>query len=249
MVTLIEKAFFKLKNIKLFILVLIGQIMLFFTIIKSITRSISLMQFLNAYNFCNYVIMTIVFIIAIYKVVNTEQIRSKFIPNFELLGAKKSMYIYKLSYILELMIFSSCITFLELLILIHKFDYMKFSYILILKQSIYSLFGYLPFLVLQFSILMLINKKGVSVASGVMGYFLGALGSTGIAMKNGILDIWGYPFFTAPIITDSTYGGSIENDMSVVLIITSIIVSAIIIFISLYFYNKEEIYISKNKLS
>jgi hypothetical protein len=249
MKTLIENVFLKLKNIWLFILVLIGQILVFFTISTSSTRKTNLIHFLNGHNFCNFVIMVVVFILVISKLVNIELIRKELRLGLESTSAKKSDYIGKLIYMFKLMIFSSCITFFELLILVHKFGYMKFSYILMLKQSFYPLIGYLPFFTLQFSILMLINKKGVSFASGVIGYFLGVLGSVGISLKAGIFDIWAYPFYTAPVITDSVSGISVENEMSIILMLLSIIVSAIIIFISLYICNKEEISTRQNKLS
>lgn len=249
MKTLIENVFFILKNTKLFILVFIGQLLVFFITSASISRNVHLIQFLNGHNFSNYVIMAVVFIFVISKLVNIDEIRRNFTIGRRLIGVNRIDYICKLIYLFKLMIFSSCICFAELLILAHKFSYIRFSYILMLKQSFYPLFGYLPFFVLQFSILMLINKKGVSFACGVIGYFLGVLGSVGISMKAGIFDIWAYPFYTAPVITDSEYGISIENDMSIILIIISIVVSAAMISISLYLCNKKEIIVNRNKLN
>lgn len=248
MKTLIKNVFFTLKNLRLFILVFIGQLLVFFTIGTSISRNMHMIQFLNGHNFSSYVIMAVVFIFVISKVIDMDQTRKNIVLGVKLTGAKKVDYLCKLIYLFKLMIFSSCLCFVELLILAHKYSYMKFPFILMLKQSFYPFFGYLPFFILQFSILMLINKKGVSFACGVIGYFLGVLGSVGISMKAGIFDIWAYPFYTAPVITDSEYGISIENDMSIVLIIISIVISAAIVAISLYICNKEEIVVSENKM-
>lgn len=248
MKTLIEGVFFTLKGSKLFILVLIGQLLVLFTTKASVSRNTHLIQFLNGHNFSNYVIMAVIFIIVISKLVDMDQIGKGPTTDWKLTGAKKHHYILKLIYLFKLMIFSSCICFLGLLIIAYKISYLKFPYILMLKQSFYPLFGYLPFFVLQFSILMLINKKGVSFACGVIGYFMGVLGSVGISMKAGVFDIWAYPFYTAPVITDSEYGISIENDMSIVLIIISIVISAAMIAISLYLCNKQDVSVSENRI-
>ncbi|EKQ57591.1 MULTISPECIES: hypothetical protein [unclassified Clostridium] len=240
----IEKVFTKLEKLELFALVFIGQIIVFFVINQPNLRRMNLMQFLNNYNFCNFVIMTIIFIITISKIVDLKQEKGKSIFGFKFSNYKESIYLYKFLYVLKLTFFSSCVTFLELLILVREIGFVNYSNILLLKQSFYPLVGYLPFLVLQFSISMLINKKTVSFASGITGYFLGVLGSVGISFKFGIFNLWAYPFYTSPVITDSIYGFSVENSRSAALIFLSIILAAIMIFISLHFCKKVEITVS-----
>jgi hypothetical protein len=235
--------FIKMKRKKVFLLVLIGELLSFFItyIIEGQSRLKlrTWMDLLYDFSGFNFMIMTIVFAIIISKIVDVEHKSDMWKVVFISIDNKRLLYIGKLICILALMIFSSCITFGGLILLGNQLGIRDSAYGLILKQSLCPIIGYLPFVILQLSISIMVKNQGVSIACGVIGCFLGVFG---LVVPFGKILIWIYPFLTAPMTTvqNGRTMSTVMNQSNVVFSFISIIVAVGMFFISLHLYNKKE---------
>ncbi|WPC42204.1 ABC transporter permease [Clostridium sp. JS66] len=230
--------FIKMKRKRLFLLALIGELLSFLVayVFESRPGSKSWMNLLYNFSGFNFMIMIIVFTIIISKIVDIEHKSDMWKIQFISIEDKKLLYIAKFICVLIIMFFSSCITFSGLILLGNSVGIKGIAYSLILKQSLCPLIGYLPFIILQLSISIMVKNQGVSIACGVIGCFLGVLG---FALPFGKILIWMYPFFTAPMITASNMS-TVMNESSIMFSFISIIVAAGMAFISLRLYDKKE---------
>ena len=240
---IIKAEFMKIKRKKLFLLILIGELASLFIgyIMESRSSGVEQTWMDILYNFSgfNFMIMIIIFAIAISKVIDVEYKSDMWKLMFTAIDNKSQFFISKFVCIMSLLVFGSIVEFFGLIGLGKLLGAPSADYALIVKQCIMPLIGYLPVVVLQFTLSTLIKNQSISIACGVIGCFLGVFG---LVMPFGPALIWIYPFLTAPMTTVQSGDTvtTIMNTSNMMFSVISIIVASVMFFISLRLYSRKE---------
>ena len=240
---IIKTEFMKIKRKRLFTLLLICEIASIFIDYciegRSSEGQLSWVDLLYNFSGFNFMIMIIAFSIVISKVVDVEYKSDMWKLMFTAVENKTQLFIGKFICILLLLAFATGVEFFGLIILGKLLGVAGTEYSLIVKQCIFPLIGYLPVVVLQFTLSTIIKNQSISIACGVIGCFLGVFG---LVMPFGPVLIWIYPFLTAPmtILQDGSTSKAIMNESNILFTFLSVIIASIMFSISLRLHNKKE---------
>ena len=243
MFDVIKSEFIKMKRKRLFLLVLICEVIALFLNYIVQSRKCDLnanwMDILNNFNILNVMVEIILFTIVISKIMDIEYKSDMWKLMLSTVNNKKQLFTAKFICIITLVVFTSIIEFFGLIVTGLKLGMESVDYILIFKQCVFPLIGFIPFIIFQFTISFMVKNQNVSMACGVLGMCLE------ICVTYNYLGsklIWAYPVLTSPMIQVRREEGivTIMNNGIMSAIILSLSVAIIMLLVSLSLYSKKE---------